>query len=245
MNTQSIWAMHGFLGHSSDFDILKELGLDLQAVNLVGHGDFQSSSEMFSTKAQVQYWLQKMPMNHILMGYSMGGRLALQMVSHHPSFFKGLILIGATPGLQDPNDIQERRIWDIQQAAQIRKLGMPSFLEQWQQMSIIQSQQNIDSTIRKMMQHYRNQQDPEQMAWSMEYFGTGTMPHCWEFLPKISIPVFLVVGEDDAKYLAIAEQMLQRLPNAHLCIIPQAGHCAHLEQPLIFVQKIQEWLQQF
>ena len=242
MKSHPIWAMHGFLGHHSDFDLFQHQGWNIQAVDLVGHGAFQSDATQFSTAAQVTYWSQHLPSNAVVMGYSMGARLALQIAVQNPNAYKGLILIGGTPGIENETEIQQRQLWDQRQAERILELGMCAFLDEWQQMPIIQSQENIALELRQKMRYYREQQNPIQMAYSMKYFGTGRMPHCWNQLNNLKIPVLLVVGAFDQKYLEIAQKMQRYLPSSTLLIIPNAGHCAHLEQPVPFMQEVHTWL---
>ncbi len=61
--------------------------------------------------------------------------------------------------------------------------------------------------------------------------GTGALPSLWERLGELALPVELIVGARDGKFRAIAAEMAARLPEAHLHVVPGAGHAVHLERP--------------
>ena len=226
-----IVAFHGFMGVGVDFQPLAmRLDIEVQAPDLIGHGAHHSmNAEDYKTDAQVAYWKERIPKGAILMGYSMGGRLALQLATRHPSHFSGLIIIGGTPGLKRIEERSHRMRWDSQQVQRLRREGMVQFVDYWQQLPIIATQQNIPDDIRQSMLTRRREQDPSMLALSMLHFGTGKMPSCWDDLDTLTMPTLLMVGESDVKYQRIAEQMMHCLPNARLSIVPNAGHCAHLE----------------
>lgn len=72
------------------------------------------------------------------------------------------------------------------------------------------------------------------LANSLRGVGTGAQPSLWERLPALRIPVLLIAGALDAKFRRTAERMTERLPNARLEIVPDAGHAMHFERPELF-----------
>lgn len=243
--SDKIQVFHGFLGVKSDFDLLnRELSEpELIGYDLAGHGKQSGlSEEAFLTTSQVRFWRERLPEDSILLGYSMGGRLALQLACRYPDFLHGLILVGASPGLKTAEEQRERRKWDRKMAERL-KIDLRSFLQDWNKLPIISTQKNIDPLHRKKMQESRVQQNPSQLAKSMEIFGTGSMPSCWHLLEKIQIPVLLLIGEQDQKYRKIAQEMDVILPNAQVQIISDAGHCCHLEQPIQTARIIENWIE--
>ena len=95
-----IVAWHGFMGSGEDFSPLRKcVKVSLQTPDLVGHGGHSSlNPKDFELEQQLLYWSTRIPQGTILLGYSMGGRLALQFALRYPKKLSGLILIGATPG---------------------------------------------------------------------------------------------------------------------------------------------------
>ena len=226
-----IVAFHGFMGTGADFSPLKDcLHTSMDMPDLVGHGSHLPFDPIkYSTASQVAHWKERIPYGSVIMGYSMGGRLALQLATAYPEHFAGLIVIGGTPGIADHQERALRARWDRQQAKKLRKKGMAEFYRTWQTLPIIASQQAILPKILDPMIARRLRQKPELLALSMLHFGTGTMPDCWERLQYLQMPVLLMVGENDAKYRGIARNMQRQIPQAELAVIPDVGHCAHLE----------------
>ena len=246
MSTRYIVAFHGFMGVGADFTpFTRACGLDIQAPDLIGHGAFQCTDpSQYRLESQIAYWFDRIPKDSVLIGYSMGGRLALQFACRYPKHLSGLVLIGATPGLQDESARRNRQTWDHKTAGRIRKLGVEGFYDEWQKMAIIATQQQINNDIKFDMKAHRLTQSVEGLANSMTHFGTGTMPDCWDALSGLTLPTLLMVGENDVKYRGIARKMLARLPaeTSECAIILGCGHCAHLEQISESAGVLKKWL---
>lgn len=241
-----IVAFHGFMGAGVDFEPFSDAcGLDIEAPDLIGHGAFQCDDPVhYSLDAQLEHWFDRIPKGSVLIGYSMGGRLAMQFACRHPEHLSGLVLIGATPGISDPDERVKRQKWDASQADRIRELGIEGFYNEWQRLPIIATQQRIDTETRRKMKDSRLAQHIEGLANSMFYFGTGTMPDCWNALPDMNLPILLMVGEEDAKYLGIASRMMKRLSEecTECAVLYGAGHCAHLEAISESAHTLKQWL---
>ena len=243
-----IVVFHGFMGVGADFEPFVDacgLEIDIEAPDLIGHGSFQCDDPVeYSLDAQLQYWSVRIPKGSVLIGYSMGGRLALQFACRYPDHLSGLVLIGATPGIEDPDERARRQKWDAAQADRICELGIEGFYNEWQRLPIIATQERIDPDIRSKMTANRLNQTIEGLSNSMLQFGTGTMPDCWDALPTLSLPILLMVGEEDAKYRGIASWMMGRFPgdSAESAIISNAGHCAHLESMSESSHVLKQWL---
>ena len=220
-------------------------GLDFEAPDLIGHGSFQCDDPtQYCLDVQLQHWFTRIPEGSILIGYSMGGRLALQFACRYPDHLSGLVLIGATPGIAVPDERKNRRKWDAAQADRIRELGVEGFYNEWQRLPIIATQQRIDPAIQTKMKASRLAQSIAGLANSMTHFGTGTMTDCWDILPNLTVTTLLMVGEEDFKYREIATQMMNRLSLRHTeySVISGVGHCAHLEGIAESVHILTQWL---
>jgi 2-succinyl-6-hydroxy-2,4-cyclohexadiene-1-carboxylate synthase len=173
----------------------------------------------------------------------MGGRLALHAALQTDEPQRGLILIGASPGLREGPEKEIRRRWDLEQAESIQRNGAPLHMETWQSHPLIASQAKlVDPATYQYMMNRRREASADGLASSFRRFGAGTMPDCWEALPGLKTPTLLVVGAEDARYRAIAEEMQDLLPNAHLLIVANAGHAAHLENPADFLDGVHHWM---
>ena len=240
-----IHALHGFLGSGSDYSLLAEnLRSELIAWDLIGFGHSEApvQPQMYSTDSQVDFLQDILPNKAILFGYSMGARLALQFACQYPYRLTGLILVSGTAGIDDIEAQKERQVWDFQMAERVQRMGMNRFVEEWNRLPIIHSQKRIERSHREQMLAARHHHSPLGVANSMRYFGTGTMPSCWHQLSRIRVPVLIMVGSEDGKYVDIARRMADQLPSSSLAIVPSAGHCVHLEKPRDSAQAIHHWL---
>ncbi len=183
--------------------------------------------------------LQKLGVNKgqaILLGYSLGGRIALYTA--FSGYFRALILESASPGLQDPAEREQRRLSDEALAASIERDGIPTFIERWENLPLFASQKSLPLERRKELHKQRLQNSVTGLAQSLRGVGTGAQPSLHTRLPTLHIPVLLIAGELDTKFTTIARHMAQSLPQAQLHIIPAAGHTVHLERPQAFTSLV-------
>jgi 2-succinyl-6-hydroxy-2,4-cyclohexadiene-1-carboxylate synthase len=181
----------------------------------------------------------------LLLGYSMGGRLAL-----HAAFDAApaaLLLIGAAPALDDAftaatEHRAARAEADAALAARIVSLGTEAFAAEWQQLPIIATQQAAPRWWQARRVARRAPVLAAVWAASLTTYGPATMPSDWSRLASLRCPVCLVVGEHDAKYLAFNRQLVALLPNAELHIVAGAGHAPHLEQPAATAAVLSDFL---
>jgi 2-succinyl-6-hydroxy-2,4-cyclohexadiene-1-carboxylate synthase len=164
----------------------------------------------------------------VLVGYSMGGRIALHTALATPGTVDRLVLIGASPGLADPAEREQRRRADEALAGRIETIGMPAFAEEWGAQPLFAGQ---DARVAAAAHADRLGNTPEGLAAALRGLGTGAMTPLWDRLPQLAMPVTLVVGERDENFRAIAERMAAALPDARLAVVDGSGHAAQLERP--------------
>ncbi len=240
-----ILALHGFSGDGTDFAPLAAAGaasgMTWLAPDLPGHGtcrvdDAERGYTFEAVDALIAEALARLPPGpRRLLGYSMGGRLALHFAIHHPGAVDRLYLIGASPGIETARHREERHANDLLLAERIERNGIAWFAPHWEGRPIIQTQDNIRASWLEPMKARRRRLDPAELAHSLRGLGTGAMPSLWCHLPALSVPTTLFVGEHDTKFLGIAREMRRRCPALTLAVIPGTGHCAHLENPSAFL----------
>ena len=235
-----IHCVHGFGGSGQDFSLLQHPKLHLKCVDLPGHGDspLWANPDVHSLVDWMAEWL---PADAILLGYSLGGRLALQAALRAQLSLRGLILVGASPGIRDQNERVARKLWDVSKARALHE-KQGEFWSEWEQMPLLQSQAQIQRDHLEQMRVRRRATPVAGPALLMERFGSGSMPSVWDCLGELSIPTLLLVGELDPKYRAVAQEMSTLLPSSSVIEVPDAGHCAHLERPQRALQALIDWI---
>jgi 2-succinyl-6-hydroxy-2,4-cyclohexadiene-1-carboxylate synthase len=177
-----------------------------------------------------------------LLGYSMGGRMALYLALTAPERISKLVLESASPGLASEADRQVRAESDNALAGRIEREGIEAFVNYWEKLPLWQSQSQLSEAVRASQHAQRLHNNPRGLANSLRGAGTGVQPSLWDRLGELKIPTLLVAGEHDPKFCAIARQMQEKIPQARLEIVSGAGHAVHLERPDEFDNLVKDFL---
>ncbi|MEM9514224.1 MAG: alpha/beta fold hydrolase [Actinomycetota bacterium] len=232
---------HGFTQTARSWEVVapalqRHLGAsaELAAVDLPGHGT--------ASDVRAELWgcadhLVAHGGEAIYIGYSMGGRVALHAALAHPTAVQGLVLIGATPGIDDEDERFARRAADRGLATRIEEIGVDAFIDEWLALPLFAGL-SADAAMRD---DRRRNRAPD-LASSLRLTGTGTQSPLWSRLADIDAPTLVIVGTNDEKFTAIGERMCAGLPAAELVMVDDAGHSAHLEQPARTAAAIGEWI---
>ena len=240
--------LHGFTGDSSTWqELIAAFSGDFRVIRLdiLGHGKSDkpastSSYEMSAVAADFIDVLNQLGIlqTHLL-GYSMGGRLALYLALFFADRLLSLALESASPGLADEGARAERRRRDEALADRIEAQGMNWFVAYWEKLPLWAAQS------RRLIAAQRSQRlanNPLGLANSLRGMGTGAQPNLWAALPTLALPTCLITGERDVKFRRINQRMDAAMPQSRLSIIPAAGHNAHLEQPAAFHRALRSFL---
>ncbi len=243
--------LHGFTGSSVGWRELGEMlagHCRIIAIDLPGHGHSSSPNNpqryaMEDVASDIITLLQTIEIQHSdLLGYSMGGRLALYLAINKPDFFGSLILESASPGLDSQILRQNRINQDNLLADFIETEGIPAFITQWQQLPLFESQQKLPRARQEEQRQQRLKNSPVGLANSLRGMGTGCQPSLWQQLATLRLPTLLLSGAFDPKYVAIGRRMAQIITDSELKIMPNAGHNIHLETPDQFASTILAFL---
>lgn len=170
-------------------------------------------------------------------GYSMGGRLCLQLALDRPDVVDDLVLVSASPGIADDTERAARRTSDAALAHEVERDGVDSFLERWLAQPLFASLSRDAAGV----EDRRAANTVDRLAHQLTVLGQGAQPDNWTRLHELAMPVLLVVGSRDAKYVDIAARMEEAMPNARVEIIDGAGHACHLERPDEFGHVLASW----
>lgn len=205
-----IVALHGFLGRPSDWNFLRDAGFDVDARELDDiprHGD-------------------------TLLGYSMGGRLALHALLDGAKYDRAVI-VSAGLGIESEAERTERRKADEKWARRFESEDWDSVLRDWNAQPLfggdIRTRKESDYDRRKIVRQLRD-------------YSVAKLPPLAPRLHEIAIPVLWIAGERDAKYVAEGERAVRLLPDAELWICPGAAHRVPWEKADAFIARLRALL---
>jgi 2-succinyl-6-hydroxy-2,4-cyclohexadiene-1-carboxylate synthase len=244
--------LHGFTGsHETWRDLTEHLTSThlVVALDLPGHGMSTLPDSLSWTFASVvddlAWMIATLPSgNADVLGYSMGGRVALALTVEHPERVRRLVLESASPGIADQRERRQRQAADEQLAARIRREGVETFVTYWEALPMWETQAAIPDVVRERQRQTRLGHTSDGLATNLLATGTGAQESYWADLAKLKTPVMVIAGELDLKFAQIAARMTEAMPNAQLEIVAGAGHAVHLEQPAEYVQRVALFLEQ-
>jgi 2-succinyl-6-hydroxy-2,4-cyclohexadiene-1-carboxylate synthase len=143
-----------------------------------------------------------------------------------------LILESASPGLATEAERDERQVRDNDLADRIERDGIAAFVDYWEALPLFASQQRLPDDVRARLRSQRLNNRPAGLANSLRGMGTGVQPSMCDRLPGLAMTTLLLAGEFDSKFVGLAQQMYDLIPEARLQIVPNTGHTIHLEAPV-------------
>jgi 2-succinyl-6-hydroxy-2,4-cyclohexadiene-1-carboxylate synthase len=243
--------LHGFTGSAESWHahiaVLSKKFTTL-AVDLLGHGASDSPADparfrMDRCAEDLAAIFDRLGLAQVnLLGYSMGGRVALYMAVTHADRVGTLVLESASPGLAGLDERQARVASDEALANSIEQHGLESFVEGWARLPLFASQAGLPEAVRAELGAQRLRNNPRGLANCLRGLGTGVAPALWDRLKEVRSPTLVMAGALDPKYVAIAHAMAADLATGRLAIVPDAGHATHLEQPEAFDRRVLEFL---
>lgn len=247
--SETIIFLHGFTGSTKTWvPIIEQLPETVRCitVDLMGHGktDSPSDANRYIMYEQVmdlhELFLFLNVTNFTLVGYSMGGRIALAYALAFPKHVKQLVLESASPGLQSEADRLARLTADEKLAEKMEIEGLSSFIDFWQDIPLFHSQKKLGEIKLHSIREERMQQAVLGLANSLKGMGTGRQPSYWSRLNELKITVIIITGELDEKFTIIAKQMTELIRYSQHLEVSGAGHAIHVENPVQFATIILE-----
>ena len=180
----------------------------------------------------------------ILVGYSMGGRVALYTALHHPGTASGLVLLGADPGIEQAAERGRRWMHDLAlarelAAAEADPAAFTAWLQRWYAAPLfatLRAHPHSPQVIRR-----RQRQRPAHLAAALCGLSVARQPSLWPALPQLALPALFIAGAEDPKYRGIAARIGQIGEPWRTAVCPGAGHAVHLEQPAAVARLIREF----
>jgi 2-succinyl-6-hydroxy-2,4-cyclohexadiene-1-carboxylate synthase len=248
---QPLLCLHGFTGAASTWEPFAGAwpGRGIVAVDLIGHGasDAPVDPARYSIECAVDDLTAVLDALGIeraaVLGYSMGGRVALHLALVAPGRVEALILESASPGIDDPGERAARVRSDEELAAFIEREGVEAFVDRWESVPLFATQRSLPHAVYARQRAQRLANHPRGLANSLRGMGAGAQEPLWSRLGEIRVPTLLIAGALDEKYRALAREMAELMPDAGAVIIPDAGHATHLEKPGEFARAVGAFLE--
>ena len=252
--------LHGFLGSGASMVALVEAldahgalaGRRVVAVHLVGHGRSDAPLPVAPYAMERVVDQLRGVLDAVtgadrgatvdLLGYSMGGRVALALALACPQRVRRLVLVGATAGIEDPAERRTRRDADAELAAFVDQHGIEAFVDRWEQLPIFATQRDLAPEVRERVRAGRTAQRVVGVANSLRGTGTGSMEPMWDRLATRAVPTLVLAGALDTKYVEVGVRLADVLPAGRFLAIAEAGHAAHLERPEATATAVGEFL---
>lgn len=243
--------LHGFTGNGEGWREFMPYWKDHSktiAPDIIGHGQTDSPTEKTSYDIEVaardlNALLEELRIKQTdILGYSMGGRLALTFAVKYPEKVRKLILESSSPGLETKTERKARQIQDEKLAHKINELGIQKFVEYWENIPLFQSQKKLPESVRSSIRKQRLGNSNLGLMNSLYGMGTGAQPSWWGAIKHLQVPTLLITGSMDEKFCRIAEKMAGSLKKSKWVSISDSGHAIHVEKPEIFGTIVSEFL---
>lgn len=208
---------------------------EIVLVDAPNHGDSIDISLNLETGANA---IIDVGENATYIGYSLGARFCLTAALSNPKKIKRLVLISGTAGIDDSVERQNRIASDEQLATRITQIGVPAFIDEWLSLPMF-----AGLTPATNQREMRLRNTSTALASSLKLCGAGKQQPTWSRLKELTMPVLVIAGQTDTKFVEIAKRITDSIgSHAQLKIIADSGHTPHLEQPEELLEVLQSFL---
>lgn len=215
--------LHGFAGSGASWDAVRTaaggeaypaLAPDLPACGIEGC---------------VRFVLDAAPPSFELAGYSLGARVALHVALAAPERVRRLVLVAGTAGLESEEERSARRAADDALAARLEGGGVEAFAAFWSAQPLFADD---PPAVRAAQEAEVRSRDASTLAAMLRALSPGVVPAVWSRLGELGgVPVDVIAGSRDLKYVALGRRLVTQLPDARLHVVPGAGHGLLREAP--------------
>jgi 2-succinyl-6-hydroxy-2,4-cyclohexadiene-1-carboxylate synthase len=228
---EDVVLLHGFGGTARAWDgVIASLPAERHrplALDLPGHGEHADAPRPITFAGCAEHVLAHGPQRFVLCGYSLGGRVALHVALAAPGRVSRLVLISSTAGIEDASERAERSAGDHRLADILERGSFEDFVARWRAQPMFAGDPPAVDAL--ACEDYRRNR-PDAVAAILRGIGTGEMAPLWNRLAELTMPVTVLAGERDAKFLALGQRMAELLPDARFVTAP-GGHRLPLENP--------------
>lgn len=245
-NNPPVVFLHGFMGSSADWNQVIELLIRefyCIAIDLPGHGKSPISADTnFENLIEnLDSLIESLSLkNPAVVGYSMGGRIALNWIVNFPGRFARIVLESATAGIENPQERSERIQQDLQLAKRLENEPFQDFPDEWYGLPLfgrIKYHKDYKELVKGRLKN-----SPGNLALALNAFSTGKQKSLWPHISKLAIPGLLICGQEDNKYVQIMTELNKLNNHFDITIFKNCGHSVHFENPIRFAEHLVQFL---
>ena len=231
-----IHALHGNLGGSRDWEETAAEWGNVDAVDLWSWQEGGSGISLTEFGERFSERITVADPDPVLVGYSLGGRLALHALAVRPECWRAVILVSTHPGLESESERASRLRSDREWAERVREEDWKVFLRDWNRQPVLRGQS--PSPTQAALVERR-----EAVARAFEHWSLGSQQPMERQLEQCDTPLLVVHGANDERFAGLAARMKHRLPSAEVRSMTGAGHRLLTECPRELGRVVRGWLE--
>jgi len=242
--------IHGFTGTNKSFDKLSNFlkqYFKIIKLDMIGHGlsmdkDIKSYSFLQSIR-YIEKIIKELHLKKVnILGYSLGGRLAMQFSIINQHKINKMILCSSSFGIKNKSERISRIKSDEKIITLLRNNNLEKFVNYWEAIPLWESEKKLPVEIKNKHRIIRLNQKNEGLMLNLRHQGQGVQEFLGESLKNIKIKTLIMYGDNDLKYKFISKEMAEIIENSELSEVPNSGHNIILENPIYISQKIKNFI---
>lgn len=242
--------LHGFMGSLKDWDKIIEClsqSYFCIAVDLPWHGKSPALKPEEDAFEQTADLLKKCVrglqfQKSAVLGYSMGGRLAMYAATRYPDVFNALLVESASPGIEGIINVKAQQKRDRIIIERLRNVDFDYFLDSWYEQPLFESL--VKHPRFQALKQSRLKNNPARLALAVANLGAAAQPSLWNKLERYRGDMLYLAGRLDKKYCSMANVLERRRPRTSIELVRKCGHNIHFEKSAVFCKTVQDFLEQ-
>lgn len=240
-----IICLHGFLGQPTDWDLIQShFMVSPLAQSFVWNSVDYMNEEILNPLNSYTKWAQNFTKKiahqfpqgpRVLVGYSMGGRLALHALAESPQLFDAVVLLSTNPGLTREKDIAERLKSDLGWAQKFIKDPWDRVVGEWNAQGVFKESV---AEPRRLESFY----DRALLSSALTEWSLARQADFRDLMAAQQEKIICLSGEKDIKFLSLAMELKKKAPAMIEATVPHASHRILFDNPTDVAAKMIEFV---
>lgn len=231
----NLFALHGFLGAPSDWDHLK-LSFpfsNVHSFNLFDPMAFDPTKGLEAAGIAINDYASESSGTRIIIGYSLGGRLALHALIHNPQIWTAAVIISAHPGLTSEEEKGIRYQGDQEWAGSFLSESWNVLVDKWNSQPIFK--ENYGPKEENLFSR-------QSLATALTGWSLGIQKDLTSTIADLNLPILWMTGESDQKFTSIGKHLKFSHSLSKQCVIKDAAHRVPWDNSSEFLDEMCDYL---